>query len=72
MNIVKPKVEIDPTTEAAKEDGKKQVNEFPNKVDKMLDQINALFFNGEVDIHNKVWLKKMAKQHNIGQGDDEK
>jgi hypothetical protein len=40
----------------------KQVGEFPNKVERMLDQINDLYFDGSLDIHNKEWLKKMYKE----------
>ncbi len=41
----------------------KDVNEFPQKVDKILDYVNNVYFDGQVDIHNREWAKAFAKKN---------
>ena len=53
-NVVTPLIEV-----PKKDENETKVNEFPEKVDKMLSYINNIYFDGALEINNKEAMKKM-------------
>ena len=42
-------------------------NQFPEKVDQLLNHVNDFYFDGKMNLNNKAWLKKTIKVQARGQ-----
>ncbi|KAF0300768.1 Polycystic kidney disease protein 1-like 2 [Amphibalanus amphitrite] len=66
--IGKPKLNsVGPLAPTSTDESKKDPsNQFPEKVDQLLNHVNDFYFDGKMDLNNKSWLKKTIKMEKQG------